>query len=73
MTKRYNLAKKSDVRRLSRDIERSMRRELRREIPKTGIDRPCPECGATMRMVAGTNTCPHCGKTVEVTFDLSRL
>lgn len=73
MTKRYNLAKKSDVRRLSRDIERSMRRELRREIPKTGIYRPCPKCGATMRMVAGTNTCPHCGKTVEVTFDLSRL
>lgn len=73
MARKYDISKRSDVRRLARDIERSMRRDLRRDIPKMGIERPCPGCGSTMRMVEGENRCPHCGKTIEVSFDLSRL
>ncbi len=73
MARKYDISKKSDMRRLARDIERGMRKELRRELPRTGIDRPCPECGSTMRMVEGVNRCPRCGKTVNVSFDLSRL
>ena len=73
MSRKYNISKRSDVRRLARDLERSVRKELRREIPRSGIEQPCPECGSTMRMIEGVNTCPRCGKTIEVSFDLSRL
>lgn len=64
MAKKYDLTKKSDMRRLSRDLEKSVRDFAKETV--TAFDIKCEGCGAPMTVKAGVNTCPSCGKTTEV-------
>lgn len=69
MTRNYNLGKKSDMRRLTRDLEREAKDIARKNAERDGLEIECPECGAPMLARPGLSTCPSCGKTTEVTFD----
>lgn len=64
MAKKYDLTKKSDMRRLSRDLEKSVRDFAKEAV--TTFDIKCEGCGAPMTVKEGVNTCPSCGKTTEV-------
>ena len=73
MKRKYNLSSKSDMRRLTRDIDREVRKQVRKQAACAAYEIACPHCGATISVVAGANVCPSCGNVVEVNFDLSRL
>ncbi|MDN0062891.1 zinc ribbon domain-containing protein [Collinsella ihumii] len=69
MAKSYDLGKKSDMRRFTRDLEREVKGIAREKIKRGGLEIECPACGSPMHASSGLNTCPACGKTTEVTFD----
>jgi hypothetical protein len=73
MTKNYDISSKSDMRRLTRDIESQVKRTARDSLLANGTDTSCPHCGGTFHAQQGTCFCPHCRKTIEVNFDLSEL
>lgn len=67
----YDIGKKSDMRRLARDLERSIKTEAKRSIQRSGIEMSCPNCGRKMTGRQGNSRCPHCGNVTNVTFDWS--
>ena len=71
MGKTYDIGKKSDMRKLARDLEKSVKETARREITRAGIDVQCPGCGFTMHTKGGDTVCPKCGKVTDVTIDWS--
>lgn len=73
MSKTFDLSKKSDMRRFSREIESNLKDVAREGIQSNGVDYPCPHCEQTIHVHGGHNVCPYCHKTVEVTFDFSKL
>lgn len=73
MGKGFDLSNPSDLRRLSREMEKEVKGMARESIEADGVDADCPLCGKPFRMVSGENTCPHCGGTVSVDFDWSQF
>lgn len=71
MGRTYDIGKKSDMRRLARDLERSIKTEAKRSIQRSGIEMSCPNCGLKMTGRQGSSRCPHCGNVTSVTFDWS--
>lgn len=70
MARKYDLSKKSDMRRFSRDLEKEVMNIAKDSISKTGIDIECPHCGKSVTVTAGENICNHCGNQINVDFDL---
>lgn len=73
MTKKYNLASKSDMRKLALDIERDVKKQVKQNLPKTPIAITCPHCSSNINVTAGRNICPRCHNIVNVNYDLSSL
>lgn len=73
MSKTYDLSKKSDLNRLSRDLENETYRIAKDSIEKDGIEFECPGCHNIFQAIPGKNICPHCGGEIEVSFDFSQL
>lgn len=73
MAKSYDLSKKSDTKRFTRDLEREIRGIARKKIELGGLEIECPKCGAPMSVTPGLNACPSCRKTTEASFDWTNL
>lgn len=73
MARKYNLASKSDMRRLTRDIEHDFKKQVKQKLPKTPIAIACPHCNSDINATTGRNTCPYCHNVVNVNYDLSNL
>lgn len=73
MTRTYDITKKSDMKRLARDIERDMKRKIKRDLPRLGVDITCPHCGSVVHVKAGRTICPACGNEIITSFDWSRF
>lgn len=71
MAHNYNISKESDLRRLERDLERSIKRQAKSAIEHDGVDVPCPQCGDMMRVASGKKKCPSCGCVTNFSFDWS--
>ncbi|WP_143758275.1 hypothetical protein [[Collinsella] massiliensis] len=73
MTRKYDITKKSDMKRFMRDIERDMKRSVKRQLPQAGVNIACPHCDNTVHVKAGRNICPFCGNAIVTSFDWSRF
>ena len=73
MAKSYKLNKKSDMKRLMRDLEREAKKIAKKEVERKGIEIKCPVCGAPMHASLGLNSCSSCGEMSKVTFDRASL
>lgn len=69
MSKKYNLLSKSDMRRFSRDLEKSVRQQASDAIQKSLHEFTCPSCGKKIQVHIGANTCPYCGQKIDLKFD----
>lgn len=63
MPKKYNILKKSDIRRFTRDLEK----EIEKQIRKGPYELKC-SCGCTFKATPGIVTCPRCGTITNVTI-----
>ena len=68
MSKKYDLSKKSDMRRFEKDLEKEVMDVAKKSISESGLDIECPHCGKTIRVQLGDNICEHCGNQVVVGF-----
>lgn len=68
MSKKYDLSKKSDMRRFEKDLEKEVMDVAKESISKSGLDIECPHCGKPIHVQLGDNICEHCGNQVVVGF-----
>lgn len=66
MKKKYDITKKSDMRRFARDLEQEILNRAEEAI-NDQMGNACPNCGSHLRLHFGTNVCPECGAVVEFT------
>lgn len=71
--RKYDISKKTDLRRFERDIEKEIKKLAKDELVTSGADYDCPRCGKTYRVKQGDNVCPHCGFVLNVNFDFSNF
>ena len=74
MPKKYNLSSKSDMRRLTKDLNKFVI-ETALEAAENGIefDVECPLCHHQIKAKAGLNTCPVCHEEFELTLQVHQL
>lgn len=70
MSRKYNLSKKSDLRRFSKDLEQEAYKIAKEAIETDGIDTNCPSCGNSIHVNPGDNICPFCNTNVVVNVNL---
>ena len=63
--RKYNIASKSDMRRMVRDMNRTIENEFQKQLRKP-IDYVCPNCGKRIRISAGSNRCSGCGYSIRL-------
>lgn len=68
MSKKYDLSKKSDMRRFEKDLEKEVMDVAKKSISKSGLEIECPHCGKTIHVQLGDNICEHCSNQVVVKF-----
>lgn len=71
MAKKYNLGSSSDMRRLNRDLKKSVQDMARDAVVSMEFDVECPHCNSTVSMHSGLNICPICQKEVDVNLDIN--
>lgn len=69
MSKHYNISKKSDMRRFTRDIERDIYKAAENAIRAKGVELECPDCHQQVTFRQGENICPLCGHEVDINFN----
>lgn len=70
MSKKYDLSKKSDLRKFGRALEAGVMNVARDAISKDGVVISCPHCDKEITVFPGENTCEHCGNIVNVDLKL---
>lgn len=66
MAKKYDLFKSSDMRKLSRDLEKEFKNAAQKSVQKNGFTIECPHCGHKVNVVPGKNVCIYCGNSITV-------
>lgn len=66
MSKKYNLAKKSDMRKLVKDLEKEVKRTAEKAVKRDGFEYTCPNCGRSTKVRPGNNRCSHCRQAIHV-------
>ena len=71
MSKNYDLFSSSDMRRLSKDLNKAVEEEAREAAKKMKYDIECPYCNAAISVPPGKSTCPRCHKEINLTLDFN--
>lgn len=67
---KYNLSNSSDMMRLQRDLERSIKDQAVKEIHTRKYTVTCPNCGATLQKRPGRSYCQYCHETINLKLDI---
>jgi hypothetical protein len=62
--KKYDISKKSDMRRFSRDLEKSITGQINNAI-NNGFEIDCPSCDRSIKVTPGLNQCVYCKKEID--------
>lgn len=66
IAKSFNLDNSSDLRKLSKEIERSVVNEAKTQATMNFYDVECPSCKHTVKVKSGRNVCPICFNEINV-------
>lgn len=66
MGKKYNLSSSSDMRRFSRDLEKTIMDKALNAVDTMDFNIACPHCNSMVSMHSGLNICPFCHNEVNV-------
>lgn len=64
MGKTFDLSKKSDMKRLEKEIIN----QAKKQISSKGIEIDCPKCKHPFKALPGENICPKCGASIDLDF-----
>lgn len=70
MAKSYNLGKKSDIRRMERDLKARAMQDVEEAFNSQRYDITCPGCKNTVSAKPGISFCPFCGEEINLTLDI---
>lgn len=70
MGKRYNISSSSDMRKFSRDLERSVMDMARNAVYDQSFSNECPHCKSTFNASSGMNICPFCRNQVDLKLNI---
>ncbi|WP_088033544.1 hypothetical protein [Evansella clarkii] len=65
MARKYNIGKKSDMRRFTKDLEKSITNQFEKAVHTSKFDYKCPNCNRNIKISSGMNTCPYCSQTIQ--------
>ena len=71
MGKKYDLGKKSDIRKFKKDLEQSIFSNARDALAKETYKIECPKCHKTVSATAGPNVCPFCQEEINLELDFN--
>lgn len=71
MARKYNLSSKSDMRRFSKDLEKTIMDKATSAIKKGKYDVSCPHCQITVKVPVGKSLCPKCRKQIDLTLNIN--
>lgn len=66
MSKKFNLFSKSDMRKLTNNIQREANRSIANQVNTMKFNVTCEKCGHTFKTSQGMATCPECGNQFQV-------
>ena len=70
MSMKYDISKKSDMRKFRNDLEKQILDNVEKEIKKSGIEIECPNCNKKFKAKDGKTTCPHCKKVIDLDINM---
>lgn len=69
--KRYNISKKSDLKRFERDINAKVKDIAKQKALSMPYTVKCENCGNDISVHAGSNVCPFCRKAVNLKVNVT--
>lgn len=73
MARKYDIFKKSDMRKFQKDLEKTMKSMAKESLKTTKFKFNCPNCNSVIKVSAGKQICPNCSKEIYIKFDLQGL
>lgn len=70
MARKYNLGKRSDMRRFERDLRNDVMEQARTAVLNKPVSIDCPNCHRPISVHAGSNVCPFCKQLVELNLNI---
>lgn len=70
MARKYDISKKSDMRRLQRDLEKTIKQKATSSIKGGRYEVTCPHCGAKPKVPVGRSSCPYCHNLIDLNLDI---
>jgi len=68
MSKKYNLGSKSDMRKFTKDLEKTVLQKAERVAGSMKHEISCPKCKSKIKISIGKQLCPKC--SAEIDFKL---
>lgn len=66
MSKKYNLGKKSDMRKFQKDLEKEMYNLAKDSLSDESFEINCPHCNESIKVHEGLNTCDFCQNQINI-------
>ena len=71
MKKTYDISKKSDMRKLAKDIEKEALSIAENQLMSESYEVQCPHCNVTVTVPTGLSLCPVCRNEINLTLDIT--
>lgn len=71
MGKSFDLSKKSDMRRLEKELNKTIIEQTKQSLLTDTYDIMCPKCKRNFPAKNGKNLCPFCGNSIDVTLEFN--
>lgn len=70
MSKKYNIGKKSDMRRFAKDLENSLVDAAKGKLMSRRYDVECPRCQSKIPVPIGKSVCPYCKHEIDLNLNI---
>lgn len=67
----YKLSSNSDMRKFTKDLEKSILNSARNSASQSTYEITCPHCKRTFAAHSGLNKCSFCGKDVDLKLNIN--
>ena len=71
MAKSFDITKRSDMQKLTQNLENEIFDIAKQKLSNQNFDVNCPHCNSQISVPSGLSLCPICGKEVNLTLDFS--
>lgn len=69
MSKKYNLGKRSDMRKFQKEFETAALDKAKQIMMSKSYEIECPGCKSKLNVSSGIQLCPSCGSKIEFTLN----